>query len=155
MPNNYPFIKPETLPQSSFINYSLYTRNVEVNGITIQIKYCTTCKCWRTPRASHCSDCNRCVDRHDHHCPWMDNCVGKENYRYFILYLIAITLDCFIVLVSTVIFLVNVNQVQDQLTPVFLAIFSGLLGWALAGLTGYHIWITAINVTTHEHVIYI
>jgi hypothetical protein len=71
IPQTYPFLVMPQQPPAPGFSYMLYTRNVVVNGITLDTKYCTTCKCWRPPRASHCSDCQRCIEKHDHHCPWM------------------------------------------------------------------------------------
>lgn len=38
-------------------------------------------------RARHCRECRRCVRRYDHHCPWMENCVGERNHPLFVAYL--------------------------------------------------------------------
>lgn len=49
-------------------------------------KKCGKCNCIKPPRAHHCSICKRCVLGMDHHCPWMNNCIGIKNHKSFILF---------------------------------------------------------------------
>jgi len=39
------------------------------------------------PRGYHCDICKVCVKQYDHHCTWINNCVGKKNLFRFILFL--------------------------------------------------------------------
>ena len=49
------------------------------------LKYCNTCFIARDLRVFHCKHCNLCILRHDHHCPWLSNCIGIYNRRKFVV----------------------------------------------------------------------
>ena len=51
---------------------------------------CPECEVIRTARSRHCNICNRCVNRFDHHCPWVNNCVGAGNHGWFFAYIVSI-----------------------------------------------------------------
>ena len=48
---------------------------------------CKKCGCAKPEGCHHCSVCDKCVLGMDHHCPWMNTCVGRDNYAYFLRFL--------------------------------------------------------------------
>jgi hypothetical protein len=46
---------------------------------------------WKLPRMHHCSVCEKCCVKFDHHCGMAINCIGINNYNLFVLFL-AITI---------------------------------------------------------------
>ena len=51
---------------------------------------CPKCEILRPQESRHCFICNKCVDRFDHHCQWLNNCVGAANHFYFYIYLLSV-----------------------------------------------------------------
>lgn len=60
---------------------------------------CRRCVFPKPARTHHCSVCKRCVLRMDHHCPWLNNCVGLHTHRHFYLFSFFTLLGCIFVAV--------------------------------------------------------
>ena len=71
---------------------------------------CPDCLVLRTPRSRHCAICNRCVERFDHHCPWLNNCVGIRNHNSFIIFLVSLSLELVAIVISCLVTLISPCQ---------------------------------------------
>ena len=49
-----------------------------------QQRWCYYCELQVHQRSKHCRRCNKCVEVFDHHCPWLNTCIGKHNYPFFL-----------------------------------------------------------------------
>ncbi|CAB9514350.1 Palmitoyltransferase ZDHHC7 [Seminavis robusta] len=58
------------------------------------MRLCRRCNAFKPRRAHHCSVCRRCIIKMDHHCPWVNNCVGIGNHKYFLLFVFYTFLSC-------------------------------------------------------------
>lgn len=124
------FTDPGAIPRNSY--------DVSVDeGSKIPSQTCLRCRCIKDPKTHHCSICERCISKMDHHCPWVNNCVGMYTQKFFLLFLFYIMLACifsFVLLVLRVSFCFNNEKAdlckrkQFQVTiDLMLGIFSGFL----------------------------
>jgi palmitoyltransferase ZDHHC9/14/18 len=136
-----------------------------VNGYLLKYNYCYTCHLLRPPRTSHCAECDNCVERFDHHCIWLGNCVGKRNYKYFFLFLLHLNLyGVFAIVVACVIISIKFQQMKEDLSALNTAYLYIGLSFAmifyticfififLGKLFLLHCWLTIQNLTFYEHI---
>ncbi len=84
------FSDPGTITPAALHRYCV----TPYDGVLYTPRMCRTCLVPRPARSKHCVICNRCVARFDHHCPWLNTCVGERNYRWFMSFLFYHTFLC-------------------------------------------------------------
>ncbi|CAF1096799.1 unnamed protein product [Rotaria sordida] len=165
---NYTQLSLKTVLGSSntIINSKTYTQNV-----------CRKCIFPKPARAHHCSVCARCILNQDHHCPWINNCVGHLNHRYFFQFCFFLTLGAFYAatlgfsefqhylfgkkMFSYLDLILGQSLNEAEISPsvsnpslsytfLFLFIVTITAGIVLVGFTLWHCWLVSRAETTIE-----
>jgi len=121
-------------------------------------RWCPTCKVVRPPRASHCRDCDSCVMQFDHHCPFVNNCIGQRNYAFFVGFLVSTGCLGVAIAVGTYVRFSQADSSGEHVEiskPLLYLLYVvgavvGVLLLCVLGLTLFHSWLACRGHTTKE-----
>ncbi|SNX82467.1 uncharacterized protein MEPE_01173 [Melanopsichium pennsylvanicum] len=122
-----------------------------------ETRWCSKCSAPKPDRSHHCSTCNRCILRMDHHCPWLANrCVGLRNHKSFFLFISYTALFCVYSCQETARALLRYVEYENngfETSPISWAVvlfLSFIFGASLVPFAGYHAYLILRNRTTIE-----
>ncbi len=72
--------------------------------------YCHVCLVHVTEKAKHCSSCNKCIYAFDHHCIWLNTCIGGKNYRLFLFMLSLVVLGTLMIFINSLLQFIGTFQ---------------------------------------------
>jgi len=117
-------------------------------------RHCKWCAKYKPDRCHHCRVCRTCVLRMDHHCPWIYNCVGFRNHKYFFLLLFYSVIAC------QLIFWTMYGSIKASLMPdvpfiemlavLFSVTLVAILGFLVTVFFCFHVWLMLKAMTTIE-----
>lgn len=114
---------------------------------------CNICKTHKPPRCHHCSRCNKCYLKMDHHCLFLDVCIGFHNYKFFVQFLITNTIY---IIIYVVILCIDIFTTDDK-TAIVVTNFlvsislSGIVFTCILMTLIFHIKLLSYNETTIEY----
>ena len=155
-------------------NYHKYDNLMYVNN-----NICKTCNIIKPSRSKHCNLCGYCVPIFDHHCVWLNQCIGELNYKYFLLFLIIhvifFTYGSYViggVIISEIyernlfnsIFIESSTRIEMKATYSIIGryliskniilfsvfLFCIIMDIAIFSFLCYHIWLISRGCTTNE-----
>ena len=150
---------------STFINLSYWRRLYEQTldafassdeGIAKQaatVPLCHTCHIARPPRSKHDRFSRSCILQFDHHCPFVGTTIGLYNYKWFFMFILAISI--YFINFWILLFVHFTRTSSTDQKSIFTLIFGIYLGLHIlfsGGMVIYHAQLIWANLTTNEHI---
>lgn len=129
--------------------YSFHERDNNGN-----VRKCKKCSKIKPDRTHHCSRCDSCVLKMDHHCPFLANCIGFRNYKFFCLTLLWISTLSFLTVLFGGFCIFEIVDGHGDTLDYFIVVTTGIGVVALLvflPFTANHIRFVFSNSTTLEH----
>ena len=118
--------------------------------------YCDICRSYVQLTSRHCRACGRCVEKFDHHCMWINNCVGGKNYKIFIV-MITLTFISMTIYIISALLLWAENQYQKFIPEMAVvwatSILVGIFIILIFNLILLHIYLNYLGITTYEFIV--
>eukprot|EP00730_Choanoeca_flexa_P003330 TRINITY_DN11364_c0_g3_i1.p1 TRINITY_DN11364_c0_g3~~TRINITY_DN11364_c0_g3_i1.p1 ORF type:complete len:365 (+),score=40.19 TRINITY_DN11364_c0_g3_i1:73-1167(+) len=117
-----------------------------------KLRWCRRCRIVKPDRCKHCSVCGKCVLKFDHHCPWVGNCVGHHNYKYFVLFLVYAFAFLIYVAATSARYTIAVakGDIDASMQIGFMTLVAAMFSLSVGGLLFMHIGFLRNNKTTSE-----
>ncbi|KAJ6164494.1 Zinc finger DHHC-type palmitoyltransferase [Penicillium chermesinum] len=115
--------------------------------------YCSKCCQFKTDRAHHCREVDRCVRKMDHFCPWYGWRSGWEtSFKFFIQFVFYTAVFCFFTLIVSAYFLSELRRRSGDVNAHWIVciVLSGLFGFFSGGMTLSAVQMALFNLTTIE-----
>jgi len=117
-------------------------------------RFCKWCKSHKPDRSHHCRACKACILKMDHHCPWISNCVGFRNHKYFFLVVFYSLSNCFFNMCTMYNTMWRFYEVEAPALSRFMLVFgittSTVMTCILFPFLAFHIWLMLTATTTIE-----
>ena len=143
------------------------TCNNEGHGDQSRV-YCYLCEINVGLTSKHCRYCDKCVVGFDHHCVWLNTCIGTKNYHWFFATVISSGMLCTLSLGLSLALLIEsfTSSVRIQALPYFMIPVAGiqallflslflLLGWVsmIYQLGTFHIYLVCRGISTYDFIV--
>ena len=166
---SFAFISASTDPTDRLVYEERNSKANNMKNLEITSKFfCMICQAHVKSNSKHCFVCNRCTEYFDHHCVWLNNCIGKDNYKSFFCFIIMAFFYS-IYYISHNIYLyvyISKNLHKNSLSDIY-CVDMTIPAYILLGIVSadclaisiytiqlivFHLWLYKSNMTTYDYI---
>ncbi|KAK2951993.1 putative Palmitoyltransferase app [Blattamonas nauphoetae] len=127
---------------------------------TVGLRFCQVCGIYRPKGCKHCYECDNCVMEFDHHCPFVNNCIGMRNQGYFSFFLLwcGVSLIGYCV-IAVFVFVKKAKTDKEWFTHsisfpliIFMMMMDFLVSLPVLWFAGYQIFLVLTDQTTVQRI---